>query len=142
MKFRFRSLQMERAVDLVDENEKDIYSSDVLTSLKCWRQIWRDLSDSVITNCWGHTGLLKYPKSSSHVMVLSIVCNPVCEQIKVEGEENIARLVPFRCRMGISEPFNPAVENGCIEFATDDVLVSEVVGKNAVAEVYEGYLSD
>lgn len=49
---------MERALDNVDADVKNIYKVDVQTAMRWLRRAWLELPSSSIENCWRHTGLL------------------------------------------------------------------------------------
>ena len=57
-KIRYRKKQMERAVDLVDEDFKGIYKVNILTAISCMNKVWSEVPSSVIKNCWHHAGIL------------------------------------------------------------------------------------
>lgn len=57
IKLCFRNFQLERALDLMDEDVADIYTVDILTAMKARKRIWGDLSPLIIKNCWRHRGL-------------------------------------------------------------------------------------
>lgn len=61
MKVRYRRRQMERAVDLLDVGDMDIYKIykiNILTAMRWLTNIWDDLSAATIRNCWGTTGIV------------------------------------------------------------------------------------
>lgn len=56
MKVQYRKIQMERALDLIDCNVKDVYKVDKLTGMRWMATIWKELSSETILNCWRHYG--------------------------------------------------------------------------------------
>lgn len=57
MKLRYRSFQMERALDLSDENVKSIYKVEILSAMQTVKMKWKYLEAEKISNCWQHTKL-------------------------------------------------------------------------------------
>lgn len=57
VKARYRSAQMERAVDLIDEDLTNVYKVDILTAMRILKRIWESLPSGNIRHCWEHTGV-------------------------------------------------------------------------------------
>lgn len=131
MKTRYRVLQMERALDLVDENVRNIYKVDILTAMRWVKRVWNDLPSSVISNCWKHTGLLSEEKTISRVTTISSLCNAPAPESEVVGvlEEQVSSLVPSRVRMSVTDLLNPEGElEDCRQTVTDEELVTAMLG--------------
>lgn len=58
MKVRYRRRLMERAVDLLDIADMDIYKIHVVTAMRWLTNIWDALSADKIWNCWGATEIV------------------------------------------------------------------------------------
>lgn len=121
MKIRYRTFQMERALDLSEEEVvSDIYKVDILSAMLALKRIWTALPPSGIFNCWVHTGL-----------VTSLSTQSVQINFSTEAPEaltsTISTLVPTHSRMDISEILNPEGENDCIQEANDSNLTDFVV---------------
>lgn len=58
MKKRYRKRQMEHAVDLLDVGVLNIYKNDILTAMRWLETIWANVTEEIIRNCWGTTGIV------------------------------------------------------------------------------------
>ena len=95
---------MESAVNVVDEDFRNIYKVDILTAISCVNKVWSEVPSSVIKNCWDHTGiLLSGDNSSKRVAIDNLV--DAGDESKLESQ--IISLVPVRERMSVSESVNP-----------------------------------
>lgn len=151
MKLRYRKLQMERAVDLLDVNVKDIYKVDQLTAMWWMVNVWQELLLSIITNCWLHSRLLD--KKLDHCVVRSgeggtaatsvigIIQSNEARDIQTEIEEAVAVAVPPGRRMSIGNLLNPEQEDNCIEIFNDEEmagsLAEEILGHGSGDELEE-----
>ena len=134
-KKRYRQKQMERAIDRADENIKDVYKVDILTAMKWIKFIWTELPDSIISDCWRHTGLVKTGDSVD----LEV------EEMEIEMEltSNLEAPVPAGFRVSVKSLLNP---EGVDFFLQQDdgstivkYLLSSIVGDtSSEAEASEG----
>ena len=46
------------ALDFSEKNSKSIYDVDQLRAMKWMKEIWEDLKEEIIFNCWCNTGLI------------------------------------------------------------------------------------
>ena len=59
----FRKRQYRRLLDFDSAvDAKSLYRIDLLTAMIWMRDIWSNVSHSVIQNCWRKTGLVPYPR--------------------------------------------------------------------------------
>ena len=58
LKTRYRKLQYERALDLLEESNGQIYKIDQLLAMKYITGVWEDMDKKIINNCWFKTRLL------------------------------------------------------------------------------------
>lgn len=58
LKTRYRKLQYERALDIMEESNTNIYKIDQLLAMKYISGVWKEMGESVLHNCWRKTGLL------------------------------------------------------------------------------------
>lgn len=49
---------MERALDLIDEQVRDVYKLDILSAMRMLKRVWIELPDSVIRNFWKHVEII------------------------------------------------------------------------------------
>lgn len=129
MKVRYRMFQMERALELCEEEvSKEIYKVDVLSAMLAMKRIWDDLPQSSISNCWKHTGLLS-PNNMPHT--------PAPERNNEETElmSVVQRLVPTPCRMRIEDLLHPTGEDDCIQVPDDGSLVEQVLATDEDEEI-------
>ena len=122
LKKRYRHKQMERAVDLADENIKDIYNVDILTTMKWIKWIWEDLPAAVVRNFWTHTGELLRESSEDGAIGERV--------LDLEISNNIGVLVPGRARMSIADPLNPVGEDECLQEEDDVDMVADIIGSS------------
>ena len=57
-KKHYRTRQYGMALLEAELGSKDIYKLDILTAIRLSQEIWKELGDSTIRNCWRHTGLI------------------------------------------------------------------------------------
>lgn len=55
VKVRYRSVQIERAVDRMDKNTRDVYRIVFLSAVLLLTRIWSAISKYSIEHCWKHT---------------------------------------------------------------------------------------
>ena len=58
MKKRYRSFQLQRALDLEEIGHKNIFNVDVLQAMKWSQEAWDSVGPATIENCWRHSGVL------------------------------------------------------------------------------------
>ena len=58
LKTRYWKLPYERALDLLEESNYQIYKIDQLLAMKYITGVWEDMDEKIINNCWFKTGLL------------------------------------------------------------------------------------
>lgn len=58
MKVRYRSRQMEHAVDQPDVGVMNIYKTDILQHMRWLSTIWKEIVNDVIRNCWRTNGIV------------------------------------------------------------------------------------
>lgn len=108
LKARYLKSQYERALDLIDAGEKNIYKLDQLTGMRSVQKIWEELPGGIIRNCWLHIGLVggrvtAGQRSTAEGDVLSYVRCAVRHLVSSS----------LRLRMAISSILNPEDENDC-----------------------------
>lgn len=116
-KTRYRKWQYERALDCIDAAVNNIYKVDQLTAMKALRRIWKNIPQSILHNCWKHTGLLGGEEG----------VNEGEEDIEGEVLGAIRELVPFRAQMAIAFVLNPDGEDDVIEETDESTLAAEAV---------------
>ena len=55
-KRRYRRYQLQDALDRDEQGDTDIYNVDQLTAMRWSKAAWEELPESVIANCFKHTG--------------------------------------------------------------------------------------
>ena len=58
--------QLGSALDLIDENIKDIYNLNILAGMMKIKNTWNETDESVIKNCWRHANFLPDRLDFSH----------------------------------------------------------------------------
>ena len=134
MKVRYTRLQMERALDLVDENVKNIYKVDVLSAMR-WTKVWEEIPSDTIFNCWKHTGLFLNGADSAEGCC-RVAAEDFISQEEVHLRRQVEKLVPARCRISINELCSPIDEDDCIQVIGDEELVSNIL-ENEIGECSE-----
>lgn len=119
LKLRYKRMHMERALDNLDAEVKNIYKVDVLTAMRWFKRAWTELPSSIIANCWHHTGLTGGSNDYS--------VEEEEAQITRQLEEQVAQLVVPRVRMSIAELLNPMGEDDVQQITTDEELVASIV---------------
>ena len=64
LKANYRRRQLERAVDLIDINGKDLYSVEQLMAMRWIREICKSMNESIIKSCWENKGLFSETSSN------------------------------------------------------------------------------
>ena len=108
--WRYRRFEMERAMDLIEENVKNIYNVDDMTAMKWIKSIGMNFDSSIIRNCWKHSGLLVMDSAQEDTMAAENGCG---SGEKILGEQ-IETFVPQRTTMSIAELLNPNGEDDCV----------------------------
>eukprot|EP00171_Calliarthron_tuberculosum_P002433 IDg2433t1 len=135
MKVRYRSFQMERALDLAEEESVlDIYKVDILSAMLAFKRIWNALSSSSIANCWKHTGLLGTVAEAGG----GVSGHP---DGRGDLQALLNQLVPTTSRISISDLLNLDGEDDCIQVATDSNLVEQVIDEGC-DQTSEDYSDD
>ena len=63
-KKHYRAKQYSLALLESEMGGTDIYKVDILTAMRYCQQIWKDLSETTIRNCWRHTGLVDWEEAA------------------------------------------------------------------------------
>jgi len=111
-KRHYRRRQLSHALDLLDAAENP-YKVDQLTAMKWAVAAWRDLDQSVLVNCWKHTGILSTDDSA------------VLETLPTENDTFNREFIEFVQALNIQNPMslenyiNPAEEVCAHELLTD-----------------------
>ena len=126
---RYRRKQMERTVDLADENIRDMYKIDILAALNWIKRIWEDLPAVFIRNCWTHTCSLE--DSSTDIAIGE-------EALDMKICNNIGVLVPERVPTSLADLLNPVGEDECLQEEDDAGMVADIVGSFMSDTVEEG----
>eukprot|EP00171_Calliarthron_tuberculosum_P006886 IDg6886t1 len=113
IKVRYRTAQMERAVDLIDEDSgtSDVYKVDVLTAMKTLTRVWETIPSHIISNCWEHIKLSPATQCIPGVTPLSDSLEKECDALQAQ----ISSLVLSRSRMTIENFINDDDEEDCVE---------------------------
>lgn len=122
-KVRYRKMQYERALDLLQDEGKNIYKVDQLTAMKYGKALWNDLPSAVLFNCWRTTGLLDAAFGVRHTATAS---DRESGDEVAELQETINSLVPAPARMSIANLLNCDSDDR-VETADLDVLAQAVV---------------
>jgi hypothetical protein len=110
-KCHYRRRQLSHALDLLDA-AKNPYKVDQLTAMKWVIAAWRDLDQSVLVNCWKHTGI---PSTDSTIL----------EALPPANDTFIREFAEFIQGLNIQNPMlpenyiNPAEEVYTHELLTD-----------------------
>ena len=77
MNLRYRKVQLERALDLTDEDicVGDIYKVDLLTGMKWFKKIWLELPKQFIATCFKKPSLLDECYGSWNASVPALICD-------------------------------------------------------------------
>lgn len=119
MTVRYRRMQIERAVDMVDKCDgitcRRIYKVDVLTAMQALRRIWHDLLEITLANCWKHT---KLSLATAHITPLHIpqkqdslertaLQEKIYEQVAVRARMSIENFIDGRGRQKMRREISP-----------------------------------
>lgn len=123
LKVRYRTVQLDRAMDLVDEDQTDIYRIEILTAMRAVKRIWNELPASVIVNSWNRSKLIREDVALTDVTALTNV--ETADRAYLQ--ERIHGLVAEQNRLPIDDFIHSKSEDDCIQNVTDESLISHVV---------------
>lgn len=133
MKVRYRRRQMERAVDLLDVGDMDIYKNDILTAMNWLTTIWKDVTEATIRNCWGTTGIVP-----AYDYVAPVHDRDDTEDDRAAVERFVQIAVPFSSRrIPIAELLSRDDAVECTQVYTDDDMVDNIVSADAEDSIQE-----
>lgn len=118
-KLRYRSFQLERALDLSEEGVTAIYKLDILTAMRAVKKIWSDISSTSIKNCWRHTNIVPQFDRLDRTDILS----EDRERVMLAMEQIIAA----PARMSIEHLMNADGEEEHCQVVTENDLVDQVI---------------
>lgn len=117
-KKRFRSLQLDHALDRFEIGESDIYKVDILRAMRWSKAAWDMISPATIQNCWRHSGLLQ--------QLVGTETSGDAEDVDTALEEKIERLA-LRTPMALNELIEVEANQDQDQGALDDDLILEMV---------------
>lgn len=88
----------------------------MFTAMLSVKQIWKELSVSVIRNCWKHTGI--YGDNTTLQSEISEINNNLQAL-----EARMSMVVPVYAQMDISDSLIPKEEDACVEETNEESLV-------------------
>ena len=110
---------MERALENIDMDVRDIYKVDLLVAMRWFKRAWMELPASSIENCWKHTGLPDSAQVPSEAADASLTA---------KLQRNTVGLVPMERRIAIAGLLNPPGSDDFHQPSTDDGLTDLIVG--------------
>lgn len=121
LKLRYRAFQLERALDLIDQDVKAIYKVDILSAMFMVKTIWSDMDAKVIDNCWRHTKLESGDNRVEHNLLR-------------DDEDRVLSamdgLIHTNARMSIGMLINLPGEEDHSQIVTDDALIDHIISSN------------
>lgn len=108
---RYLNIQMERAVDIIDENVQNIYKVDILSAMRALKRLWEDLPSEIIEECWRHTDICQNSELCSDAIGPEDILTAQREALRISIEE----IVPIRARMAIDKSLNASGEEECTD---------------------------
>lgn len=129
VKIRYRSFQLDRALDLVDESARDIYKVEVLTAMRAVKRIWNELPSSVIADSWRVSKFL--PGDESARTPVAPTGAEVADRTYLQ--DRVHELVPVLNRIPIDSFFHSKEEDDCIQRISDEGLIQHIVEENSHA---------
>lgn len=124
MKVKYRRYQMERALDLAEEDVLNIYKVDILSAMRAFKRIWRSLPPSLIRNCWKHTGILPNRAPEWNRMEIRTLVGEDIDAI----QEHVTNFSAPRQRNRLEMILNPEGEDEhIIQHVSDIQLVSNIM---------------
>ena len=122
MKVKYRRCQMEYAVDLLDEDVRDVYKVDILTAMFWISNIWKTISDETIRNCWGTTGIVP-----AYECVYENTTNDLDAQDRTDLHDFIQRVVPVSRRLSVDDLLCFDQEIECTQVLSEEETVGEII---------------
>lgn len=131
MKLRYRKLQLERALDLTQEDicAGNIHRVDILMATQWFKQIWLDLPKQLIAICFKTTDLLGETYESGNTSVPALPCDGDLSNQNIEGDVHrlISTLVPAASLIIIADILSSAEEIDFEETLEEDDYVDNIV---------------
>jgi len=146
-KRHYRRRQLSHALDLLDA-AKNRYKVDQLTAMKWAVAAWRDVDQSVLANCWKHTGILSI--CWKHTGILSINDNDSAvsevQPLTAENDAFIEEFAEFIQNLKIEHPMSleDYIEVYAYELLTDVEILeaAQTVDEDAGQEKVEANLPE
>lgn len=124
MKMKYRRYQMERALDMSETNVRDIYKLDVLTAMRTFKEVWKEIDASTIQNCWGQTGIIPPRSTSTELQTGSGHLNEDMNALQY----HVSQLGTPKRALSIEGLLNPAGEDeDVVQQITDGQLVASIL---------------
>lgn len=119
VKIRYLCSQVERAVDMDDEEVRKIYKIYILSVMPALKTVWVELPADIIRRCWNHTKILP-----------SILDRPSLSsaQVSVDSDRSnlgglTGNIFPARACMSIDGLLSAPRENECTQGIDDEQLL-------------------
>lgn len=127
LKRRYRSVQYNRALDALENDEENIYRIDQLTAMKCLQAVWQEVPASIIANCWRSTGILQFYAGTAEIAD----GGTVEEEVEAaELDSILVNLVATSRRMSISHILNSDdldIHEDVTDFSMSESVLGELV---------------
>jgi len=91
--------------------------------MRWMRQIWEELEEKIIFNCWAHTGI------ANHLFGDDGGDTEILPEINAEENELmelVAEVIPPTSRITIDNLLNPDGEDDCIAVISDEYLANQI----------------
>lgn len=138
MKTQYRAFQLERALDLVQEDpHMDVYNVGLLTAMEKLEHIWSTLPAAEIQNGWKKSGILPNSVALANHLQGS---NSSREKLVDQVRKLLEALTEAEIRMPLETFLNPPKENCCVQDVSDDALVESILesrNKRHIAEQHD-----